>query len=90
MTCSMEIDGLHCRHVGGQNKRKFAHVICIKTAVNSQRRKILLFLSTNMAAMASHKNDQYGRVCRVSQLSPLTCGTETALRPNVLTDFYRR
>ena len=25
-----------------------------------------------------------------SQLSPLTCGTETGLRPNVLTDFHRR
>ena len=23
------IDGLHCRHVGEQNKRKFAHVVCI-------------------------------------------------------------
>ena len=24
------IGGLHCRHVGGQNKRTFAHIICIK------------------------------------------------------------
>ena len=50
------IGGLHCRHVGWQNKRKFAHAVCIKMAVNSQRRKILLFLSTNMAAMTSHAN----------------------------------
>ena len=30
------------------------------------------------------------RVTRISQLSPLTYGTETGLRPNVLTDFHRR
>ena len=30
------------------------------------------------------------RVSRISQLSPLTCGTETGLRPNLLTDFHRR
>ena len=24
------IGGFHCRHVGGQNKRKFVHVVCIK------------------------------------------------------------
>ena len=41
------IGGLHCRHVGGQKKRKFAHIVCIKMEVNSQRRNILLFLSTN-------------------------------------------
>ena len=43
------IGRLHCRHVGGQNKRKFVHKVCIKMAVNSQMRKILLFLFTNMA-----------------------------------------
>ena len=53
------IGGLHCRHVGGQNKRKFVHIVCIKMKVNSQRRKILLFLSTNMAAMTSHANHQF-------------------------------
>ena len=30
---------------------------------------------------------KYGRASRMSQQSPLTCGTETGLRPNVLTDF---
>ena len=50
--------GLQFRRVGGQNKRKFAHLFCIKMAVNFQRRKILLFLSTNMAAMTSHVNHQ--------------------------------
>ena len=50
----MCIGGLHCRHVGGQNKRKFAHIVCMKMTVNSQRRKILLFPSTNIAAMMSH------------------------------------
>ena len=36
-----------------RNKRKFAHIVCIKMEVNSQRRKILLFQTTNMAAMTS-------------------------------------
>ena len=53
------IGGWHCRHVGGQkNKSKFARKVCIKLAFNSPRRKILLFLSTNMAAMTSHTNHQ--------------------------------
>ena len=39
---SMSIGGLHCRLVGGQNKRKFVHKLCIKMKVNSQRRKIVL------------------------------------------------
>ena len=36
------IGGLHSRHVGGQNKKKIVHKVCIKMEVNSQRRKILL------------------------------------------------
>ena len=32
---------------------------------------------------------QYDRARRVSQFSPLTCGTKTRFRSNVLTDFYR-
>ena len=51
--------GLHWRHIGGQNKRKFVHLVCIKMEVNSQRRKMLFFLSTNMAAMTSPANHQY-------------------------------
>ena len=47
--------------VGGQNKSKFAHIVCIKMEDNSQRRKILLFLSTNMAVMMSCTNHQYAR-----------------------------
>ena len=31
-----------------------------------------------------------GRVSRMSQLLPLTCGTETGVRPNVFTDLQRR
>ena len=73
----LAIGGLHCRHVGGQNKRKFAHKVCIKIAVNSQRRKILLFLSTNMAAMTSHANHQFfqntqnelEKVCQLFQVA---------------------
>ena len=37
----MGIGGLYCRHVGGQNKRKFAHIVCIRMNVNSQGRKNL-------------------------------------------------
>ena len=50
------IGGLHRRHVGVQNKRKFVDIACIKMEVNSQKKKILLFLYTNMAAMTSHAN----------------------------------
>ena len=31
-----------------------------------------------------------GRVSGMSQLLPLTCGTETGVRPNVLTDLQKR
>ena len=54
----INISGLHCRHAGVQNKRKYDHIICIKMEVNSQRRKILLFLYTNMAAITSNANQQ--------------------------------
>ena len=46
--------GFHYHHVGRQNKRKFAHIVCIKIEVNSQRRKILLLPSTNMTDLTSH------------------------------------
>ena len=42
------IGGLHRRHVGGKNKRNFAHIVCIKMEVNSKRIKLLLFHTTNM------------------------------------------
>ena len=45
------LGGLHCRHVGVQNKIKFAHKVCIKMEVKSQGRKILLCHTTKMAAM---------------------------------------
>ena len=62
--------GLHCRHVGRQNKRNFSHIVCIKMAINSIG-KILLFLSTNMAAMASHANGPYkGPLSRDDYYSP--------------------
>ena len=50
------IGSLHCCHVGVQNKRNFFYIVCIKMEVNSHRRKILLLLYTNMAAMTSHAN----------------------------------
>ena len=49
---------LHCRHIGVQNKRKLLHIVCKKMEVKSQRRKILMFRYTNMAAMTSHANHQ--------------------------------
>ena len=33
---------------------------------------------------------KYVLISPMLQLTPLTCGTETGLRPNVLTDFHRR
>ena len=52
------IGGLHCRRVGGQNKSKFAHIFYIKMAVYSPSKKMLLFLSTNVAAVKSHAKHQ--------------------------------
>ena len=49
--------GLHCCHVGVQNKRKFVHIVCIKMELSPRGEK--LFLYTNMAAMTSHVNHQY-------------------------------
>ena len=60
------IGGLHRRHVGGQNKRKFVHIVCIKIEVNSRRRKIVLFLSTNMAAMTSPANHQLTEIYSIT------------------------
>ena len=48
-TSASETGGLHCRHVGVQN---------IKMEVDSQRREILLFLYTNMAAIMPHAHHQ--------------------------------
>ena len=57
------VGGFHSRLVGGQNKRKFVHIVCRTMTINSQRTKILLFLSTNMAAMTSHANNQLYLYC---------------------------
>ena len=46
-------------HVGGQNKRIFPRRICMKIVFGSQRREMLLFLTTNMAAVTSSVNQQY-------------------------------
>ena len=47
-------------HVGGQNKRIFPRRIYMKIEFSSQRREMLLFLTTNMAAVTSRANQQYG------------------------------
>ena len=46
-------------HVGGQNKKIFPRRICMKIDFSSQRREMLLFLTTNMAAATSRANQQY-------------------------------
>ena len=45
-------------HVGGQNKRIFPRRIYMKIEFSSQRREMLLFLTTNMAAVTSRANQQ--------------------------------
>ena len=45
-------------HVGGQNKRIFPRRIYMKINFSSQRREMLLFLTTNMAAVTSRVNQQ--------------------------------
>ena len=46
-------------HVGGQNKRNFSRRICMKIEFCSQRREMLLFLTTNMATVTSRANQQF-------------------------------
>ena len=48
-------------HVGGQNKRIFPRRIYMKIEFSSQRREMLLFLTTNMAAVTSRANQQQTR-----------------------------
>ena len=55
---------LVCNHVTrrpcwGQNKRIFPRRIYMKIEFSSQRREMLLFLTTNMAAVTSRANQQY-------------------------------
>ena len=47
-------------HVGGQYNRIFSRRIYLKTEFSSQRREMILFLTTDMAAVTSHANQQYG------------------------------
>ena len=46
-------------HVGGQNKRIFPRRIYMKIELSSQRREMLLFLTTNMGAVTSRANQQF-------------------------------
>ena len=50
-------------HVGAENKRIFPWRICMKIVFSSQRREMLLFLTTNMAAVTSSANQQYSERC---------------------------
>ena len=43
-------------HVGGQYSSIFSRIIYMKIEFSSQRREMLLFLTTNMAAVMSHAN----------------------------------
>ena len=47
---------LQCGYVGGQYNRNFARKIYMKIEFSSQRRDMLLFLTTNMAAVTSLAN----------------------------------
>ena len=47
------------RHVGGQYNKIFSRRIYMKIEFSSQRREMLLFLTTNMAAVTSRANQQY-------------------------------
>ena len=47
-------------HVGGQCNGMFSRRIEMKIEFSSQRRGMLLFLSTKIAAMTSRANQQYG------------------------------
>ena len=52
----------HGSHVGGQYKRIFSLRIYMKIEFSSQRREMLLFLTTNMAAVTSRANQQFALV----------------------------
>ena len=53
-------------HVGGQNKRIFPRRIYMKIEFSSQRRKMLLFLTTNMAAVTSRANTGLKLPCKAN------------------------
>ena len=53
-------------HVGGQNKRIFPRRIYMKIELSSQRRKMLLFLTTNMAAVTSRANTGLKLPCKAN------------------------
>ena len=57
------------RHVGGQNKRLFPRRIYMNIEFSSQRREMILFLTTNMAAVTSRANHQ------LAKQKPWTCIT---------------
>ena len=82
LLCWSTIDGLHCRHVGVQNKRKFVGIVSIKIEVNSQRRKILMFLYTNMATMTSHANHQL-KLCSFWLINTVCLLTEEVFHRSV-------
>ena len=46
-------------------ERDIAHIVCKKMEVNSQRRNILLFHSTNMATMMAHANSLDQNPCPI-------------------------
>ena len=53
-------------HVEGQYNETFSRRIYMKIELSSQRREMLLFLTTNMAAVTSRAIKQYGAKCRNS------------------------
>ena len=57
-------------HVGGQYNRIFSRRIYMKIGFSSQRKEMLLFLTTNMAAVTSCANQQSGMVSLPAQELP--------------------
>ena len=54
MACK-SIGGLHCRHVGGQNKTKTSHIVSIKMEFNSPKEKNLF--------VPIHQHDRHDVTC---------------------------
>ena len=73
-------------HVGGQCNRVFSRRIYMKIEFSSQRREMLLFLTTNMAAVTSRANQQLkAHVLPLFQTnSPRASAFKTAALPNIL------
>ena len=67
-------------HVGGQKNKNFSRRIYMKKEFSFQRREMLLFLTTNMAAVTSRANQQYRIAFRVGTNSLIVYNKVTYLK----------